>query len=53
LTAKYQFRASHLTQVLGRLLHEKRISEPELRGLHEEKLKSMRAFAKFLAEDAA
>jgi hypothetical protein len=28
---KYQFRASHLTQVLGELLHEKRISERELR----------------------
>ena len=50
---KYQFRASHLTQVLGRLLHEKRISERELRGLHEEKLKSMRSFAKLLTESVA
>jgi hypothetical protein len=32
---KYQFRVSHLTQVLGELLHEKRIAEPELRGLHQ------------------
>ena len=38
---KYQFRASHLTQVLGELLHEKRISERELRGLHEDKMKSV------------
>jgi hypothetical protein len=50
---KYQFRASHLTQVLGRLLHEKRISERELRGLHEDKLKSMRSFAKLLTESVA
>jgi hypothetical protein len=45
---KYQFRASHLTQVLGELLHEKRISERELRGLHEDKLNSVRSFAKLL-----
>ena len=50
---KYQFRASHLTQVLGRLLHEKRISERELRGLHEDKLNSVRSFAKFLTESVA
>jgi hypothetical protein len=49
---KYQFRASQ-THVLGELLHEKRISERELHGLREDTLKSMRAFAKFLAEDAA
>lgn len=50
---KYQFRASYLTQVLGELLHEKRISERELRGLHEDKLKSMRSFAKLLTESVA
>ena len=50
---KYQFRASHLTQVLGELLHEKRISERELRGLHEDKLKSVRSFAKLLTESVA
>ena len=50
---KYQFRASHLTQVLGELLHEKRISETELRGLHEDKLKSVRSFAKLLTESVA
>ena len=50
---KYQFRASHLTQVLGELLHEKRISERELRGLHEDKLNSVRSFATLLTESVA
>ena len=50
---KYQFRVSHLTQVLGELLHEKRISERELGGLHEDKLKSIRSFAKLLTESVA
>jgi hypothetical protein len=39
---------------LGKLLHESRLSEEELRGLREDKLKSICSFAKFLAEtDAA
>jgi hypothetical protein len=50
---KYDYRYSHLTHVFGRLLHESRLSEKELRGLREDKLKSIRSFAKFLAEDAA
>ncbi len=50
---KYDYRYSQLTQVLGRILHEKRLREDELRGLREDKLKSIRSFAKFLAEDAA
>jgi hypothetical protein len=50
---KYDYRYSQLTQVFGRLLHESRLSEDELRGLREDKLKSIRSFAKFLAEDAA
>jgi hypothetical protein len=50
---KYAYRYSQLTQVFGRLLHEKRLREEELRGLQEDKLKSIRSFAKFLAEDAA
>jgi len=33
-------------------MHEKRISERELRGLQEDKLKSMRSFAKLLTESA-
>jgi hypothetical protein len=50
---KYDYRYLQLTQVFGRLLHEKRLREDELRGLREDKLKSIRSFAKFLAEDAA
>ncbi len=50
---KYDYRYSQLTQVFGRLLHEKRLREEELRGLREDKLKSIRSFAKFLAEDTA
>ncbi|MFY9842729.1 MAG: hypothetical protein WA718_12190 [Terriglobales bacterium] len=50
---KYDFRGSRLTDVLGRLLYEKRLREEELSGLREDKLKSIRSFAKFLAEDAA
>ena len=50
---KYEYKNSQLTHVLGRLLHEQRLSEEELRGLREDKLKPIRSFAKFLAEDAA
>jgi hypothetical protein len=50
---KYDYRYSQLTQVFGRLLHEKRLHEEELRGLREDKLKPIRSFGKFLAEDAA
>ena len=50
---KYDYRYSQLTQVLGRLLYEKRLGEEELGGLREDKLKSIRSLAKFLAEDAA
>ena len=50
---KYDYRYSQLTHVFGRLLHEKRLGEEELRGLREDKLKSIRSFAKFLAEDTA
>ena len=50
---KYDYRYSRLTHVFGRLLHENRLREEELRGLREDKLKPIRSFAKFLAEDAA
>jgi hypothetical protein len=50
---KYDYRYSQLTQVFGRLLYEKRLREEELRGLGEDKLKPIRSFGKFLAEDAA
>ena len=50
---KYDYRYSQLTHVFGRLLHEGRLKEQELRGLQEDKLKSIRSIAKFLAEDRA
>ena len=50
---KYDYRNSQLTQVIGRLLYEKRLRQEELRGLGEDKLKPIGSFAKFLAEDAA
>ena len=50
---KYDYRYSQLTQVFGRLLYEDRLREEELCGLGEDKLKRIRSFAKFLAEDAA
>jgi len=50
---KYDYRYSRLTDVFGRLLHESRLSEEELRGLGEDKLKPIRSFAEFLARDAA
>jgi hypothetical protein len=50
---KYDFRGSRRTDVLGRLLYEKRLGEEELGGLGEDKLKSIRSFAKFLADETA
>src|ERR1700758_2319310 len=50
---KYDYRYSQLPHVFGRLLHEGRVSEEELRGLREDKLKPIRSFAKFLAKDTA
>ncbi|HEX4919654.1 MAG TPA: hypothetical protein VFV92_02820 [Candidatus Bathyarchaeia archaeon] len=48
---KYDYRYSQLTHVFGRLLHEGLLNEQQLRGLEEDKLKSIRSIAKFLAED--
>jgi hypothetical protein len=51
---KYDYRYSRLTQVFGKLLHEGRLREEELRGLREDKLDAIRSCAKFLARmDAA
>jgi hypothetical protein len=50
---KYDFRGSRLTDVLGRLLYENRLGEEDLRGLPEDKMKSIRSFAQFLRGDAA
>lgn len=49
---KYDYRYSQLTHVFGRLLHEKRLSEQELDGLREDKLKAIRS-AEYLAKYAA
>jgi hypothetical protein len=50
---KYDSRGSRLTDVLGRLLYENRLGEEGLRGLPEEKMKSIRSFAQFLRDSAA
>jgi hypothetical protein len=46
---KHDYRYSQLTHVFGRILYENRLNEEDLRGLREDKLKSIRSFAKFLA----
>jgi photoprotection regulator FRP-like protein len=50
---KYDTRGSRLKDVLGRLLYENRLREEDLRGLREEKMKSIRSFAQFLRDGAA
>jgi hypothetical protein len=50
---KYDFRGSRLSDVLRRLLYENRLGEEDLRGLQEEKMKSIRSFAQFLRDGAA
>ena len=50
---KYDYRYSQLTHVFGRLLYEGRVSEEDLCRLRDDKLKPIRSFAKFLAEDTA
>ena len=39
INRKYEYRQSQLTHVFGRLLHEKRLSEEDLRGLREDKVR--------------
>ena len=53
INRKYDPRGSRLKDVLGRLLYENRLGEDDLRGLREEKMKSIRSFAQFLRHDAA
>jgi len=50
---KYEFRFSRLTDVFGRLLYENRLNEEDLRDLGEDKMQSIRSFAKFLRDRAA
>jgi len=49
---KYDFRLSRLTPMLG-LLCERRITETELRGLGEDRVKAIRSLANVLTADAA
>jgi hypothetical protein len=53
INRKYDYRYSQLTHVFGRLLYENRLAEDELRGLREEKMKSIRSLAQFLRDGAA
>ena len=54
INRKYDYRYSQLTEVFARLLHEGRVGERELNRLAEDKLKSIRPTAEFLAKmDAA
>ena len=46
---KYEFRSSQLTRVFGTLLCEGRVSEEELRGLGEDKLKLIHSCAEGVA----
>jgi photoprotection regulator FRP-like protein len=50
---KYDYRYSQLTHVFGRLLYEGRVSEEELRGLCDDKLKSILSLAELLAKYSA
>jgi hypothetical protein len=50
---KYDYRYSQLTQVFGRLLYERRITEGDLRGLGGDKMKPIRSLAELLAKYAA
>ena len=53
IDGKYDYRYSQLTQVFGRLLYERRITEEDLRGLGEDKMKPIRSLAELLAKYAA
>jgi hypothetical protein len=50
---RYDFRSSRLTRVLGMLLRERRISDEELHGLPEDRVKAIHSCAKLLSENAA
>ena len=50
---KYDYRYSQLTHVFARLLYEGRVGEEDLSGLRDDKMKSIRSLAKFLAEETA
>ena len=47
---KYDYRYWQLSLVFGKLLHEGRLGEKDLRGLREDKVESIRSYAEFLAK---
>ena len=48
INRRYEFRESRLSLVFGTLLHEGRITDEQLRGVGEDKLKKVRSHADFL-----
>ena len=50
---KYEFRLSRLTRVFGTLFYEGRLSQDELQGLPEDKMKAIRSAAKVLSDKVA
>jgi hypothetical protein len=46
---KYEYRTSELIIAFGTLFHEDRLTEQDLRGLHEDKLEAIRSYADFLS----
>lgn len=48
INRRYEFREAKLSQVFGTLLYEGRLTEEQLRGLGEDKLKKVRSHADFL-----
>jgi hypothetical protein len=47
---KYDSRGSRLTNVFGKLLHEGRLEEEQLRGLSQHQLNAIRSYKDFLSE---
>ena len=50
INSKYDSRGSRLIHVLGKLLHEGRLEEEQLRGLTQSRLDAIRSYKEFLAE---
>lgn len=50
IDSKYDARPSRMPAVFGRLLHENRLQEEQLRGLGNDKLRAIQAHAAFLTE---
>ncbi len=48
IDSKYDYRESNFTFLFGRLLHERRITEEQLRGLSDDHLQAIRSVAAFV-----